>query len=59
MLGPRFESGMVRSDRYLSVERCIGTDILVWSGGFGPIIKCGTLCWEGHLCVERYFGTEN
>jgi len=53
VLGPIFESGMVRSDRYLSVERCIGTDIMMWSGGFGPIIKCGTLCWEGFLCVER------
>jgi len=53
-----FECGMVCWVRYLSVERCFGTDNRVWSGVIRPIFECGPVCWDRFLCVERCVWTK-
>ena len=58
MLVPIVECGAVSSDRQLSVELCVGTDICVWSGVLGPIVECGAVCWYRYLCMERCVGTD-
>ena len=30
----------------MSLERCVGTYSLVWSGVLGPIFQCGVVCWD-------------
>jgi len=46
MLGLKFEYGTVCWDRLLSIERCAGTDIFVWSGVLGRIFEYGAVCWD-------------
>jgi len=53
LLGPIFECGSVYWERYLSVEPCVGTDILVWNGLLRPIFERGAVSWERLLSVER------
>jgi len=45
-------------DRYLSVERCVGTDGSACSGVFGPIVESGFVCSDRLLSVERWVGTD-
>ena len=46
MLGPIIGYGAVCWDRQLSMERCVGTYIWVWSGVLGPTFEYGSVCWD-------------
>jgi len=52
VLGPIFECGTVCWDRYLSVNRWVGTLIGLWSGVLGPIFECEAVCWT-HIGVRE------
>ena len=41
-LGQIVGCGAVSSERYLCLERCVGTDNLFWCGVLGLIFECGT-----------------
>ena len=43
---PIFDCEVVYWDRYLSVERCVVTDVCLWSRVFGSIFEGGALCCD-------------
>jgi len=43
----------------VSVERCVGTDNLVWSGVLGPIVEYGAVCYDRYLSVGQCVGTDS
>jgi len=41
----------------MSVERCVGTYSIIWSGVLGPIDEYGAVCWDRYLSVGQCVGT--
>ena len=59
VLGPIFEGGSLRFDRYLSVELYVGTDISVCTGVLGQILVWGAVIWDRYLSEGQCVGTDN